>query len=406
MGRVSESWDVVVVGCGYAGAVAAIAARDAGARVVILEKMAQPGGISVCSAGGVRYATDAASALEYLEATNGGTTPRPVLGALASGMVRIPDAVRELAGAVGARVSERPAPANYPFSGYESFGFITVDDVPGFDAERDYPHVRGNPAGARLFKVVADNVASRGIEIRTETPVSRLLREDDRVVGVEAGATIGAGAVVLACGGFEADPELQRQFWQGQPVLNAAFRGNTGDGIRMAQSAGASLWHMWHYHGSYGFRHPDERYPFGIRTKRLPDWTPGDEGARTDPEVVMPWILLDQDGRRFMNEYEPYLQDTGHRPMEAMRPQTQSYPRIPAWLVSDAKGVALYPFGRPHVQRARRNLCVERGQLDRDRLGRSSSRGKAHRPRCASPCAGGRLGDHAVGMESRVRGGR
>ena len=40
--------------------------------------------------------------------------------------------------------------------------------------------------------------------------------------------------------------------------------GNTGDGIRMAQDVGAALWHMWHYHGVYGFKHPDPAYPFGF----------------------------------------------------------------------------------------------------------------------------------------------
>ncbi len=50
---------------------------------------------------------------------------------------------------------------------------------------------------------------------------------------------------------------------------------NTGDGIRMAQDLGAELWHMWHYHGCYGFKHPDPDYPVAIRVKRLPDWFPG-----------------------------------------------------------------------------------------------------------------------------------
>ena len=68
-------------------------------------------------------------------------------------------------------------------------------------------------------------------------------------------------AVVLACGGFEANPEMQRQYWQEKPVLNAAYMGNTGDGILMAQAVGAALWHMWHYHGVYGFKHHDPAYP-------------------------------------------------------------------------------------------------------------------------------------------------
>ncbi|MBC7157874.1 MAG: FAD-binding protein, partial [Rhodobacteraceae bacterium] len=55
----AEAADVIVIGCGYAGARAAIAAADAGARVLVLEKAAVPGGISVCSAGGLRIADDA-----------------------------------------------------------------------------------------------------------------------------------------------------------------------------------------------------------------------------------------------------------------------------------------------------------------------------------------------------------
>ena len=137
---------------------------------------------------------------------------------------------------------------------------------------------------------------------------------------------------------------MQRQHWQIKPVLSAAVRGNTGDGVRMAQAVGAGLWHMWHFHGSYGFRHPDPAFPFGIRLKRLPDWTPG-RPQRND--VRMSWILLDRAGRLFMNEYDPYLQDTGHRLLEQFDPITQSYPRIPATLLLDAAGRRQYALSAP-----------------------------------------------------------
>jgi succinate dehydrogenase/fumarate reductase flavoprotein subunit len=149
---------------------------------------------------------------------------------------------------------------------------------------------------------------------------------------------------VLATGGFEADPAMQAQFWQVKPVLSAAVRSNTGDGIRMAQAVGAGLWHMWHFHGSYGFKHPDPAYPYGIRTKRLPDWLPG-KGPRGD--VRMAWILVDQLGRRFTNEYHPYLQDTGSRPMESFDPEIMRFPRVPAFMIVDEPGRRLYPLGAP-----------------------------------------------------------
>jgi len=338
-------WDVAVVGCGYAGAVAAIEAHDAGARVVVVEKAAVPGGISICSAGGVRFAKRADRALDYLLATNADTTPSPVLETLARGMVELPDQIRKLAKVNDAVVTLRDALANYPLPGHDNFGFVTVDDVPRFDPAVTYPHVKGSPAGARLFKVVSDNLEARGIEVRTNTPALRLLRDSSGAVsGIETGEPIRATSVILACGGFEADADMQKQFWQEQPVLSAAYRANTGDGIRMAQSAGAALWHMWHYHGSYGFRHTDKGYPLGIRTKRLPDWTPGESEPA---DVCMPWILLDRQGRRFMNEYEPYLQDTGHRPMARFRPESTGFQQLPAWLVADEDGRKRYPFGRP-----------------------------------------------------------
>jgi succinate dehydrogenase/fumarate reductase flavoprotein subunit len=135
----------------------------------------------------------------------------------------------------------------------------------------------------------------------------------------------------------------QRQFWPA-PMRSAATLANTGDGIRMAQLAGAGLWHMWHSHGVYGFHHPDPAYKLGIRIRRLRNWTPGSPANRASP---MSWIVVDGRGRRSMNEYDPYMQDTNHRPLSHYDPATQRFPRIPALLVTDAKGRALYPLCEP-----------------------------------------------------------
>jgi succinate dehydrogenase/fumarate reductase flavoprotein subunit len=343
---VSQAFDVIVIGFGYAGGIAAIEAHDAGASVLIVEKEADPGGISVCSAGGLRIARSADAAFAYLDRTNGGTAPAPVLRRLADGMTTLADYVKTLATGTKAVVSVRDHEGNYPLPGHDTFGFVYIEDVPGFNAAREFPAVRGAPQGARLFKVVLEEVRRRGITVRLGVAAERLLRRDGRVEGIMAGgqAIAARRGVVLACGGFEGDTELQRQFWQIKPVLSAAVRGNTGDGVRMAQAAGAGLWHMWHFHGSYGFRHPDADYPFGIRLKRLPDWVPG-KGLREN--VAMSWILLDRAGKRFMNEYEPYMQDTGHRPFESFDPAIQDYPRIPSLLLVDAEGRKRYPLSAP-----------------------------------------------------------
>jgi succinate dehydrogenase/fumarate reductase flavoprotein subunit len=349
--RFDETVDVVVVGCGFAGAIAAIAAHDQGARVAILEKMPDPGGISICSFGGVRVTSSAAAAFAYLKRTNGGTAPESLLRVLAKGMAELPRRMASLARGTGTVLERRDARANYPFAGSESFGFVNVEAIPGFDAAKRYPQARGAPGGALMFRLLEINLERRRLAPRLATRVGALIADrTGTICGVVAKngrrtTTIRArGGVVLACGGFEGDAAMQRQYWVEHPVLNAAFRGNTGDGIRMAQSAGAALWHMWHYHGSYGFKHPDPRYPFGIRTKRLPDWTPGEEPPG---DVRLPWILVDRFGRRFMNEYEPYLQDTGARPLARYAAEVQNFAAIPAWLIGDADGLALWPFGRP-----------------------------------------------------------
>jgi succinate dehydrogenase/fumarate reductase flavoprotein subunit len=48
-----------------------------------------------------------------------------------------------------------------------------------------------------------------------------------------------------------------------------------------------------------------------------------------------------------MNEYQPYTQDTAHRPMHYFDPVTQSYPRNPSLFICDEKGRKMYPLGRP-----------------------------------------------------------
>src|SRR5262249_11990815 len=189
-----ESWDeetdVVIIGCGYAGAVAAISAQDAGAHVILIEKMPEPGGISVCSAGGVRVADNASAAFEYLKETNGGTTPDPVLRTLAQGMTEVEVFVRTLGEACGAVISRRAHAGNYPFAGHRTFGFVYVDDVPGADPARLYPHVRGSRAGALLFHVLQENLRRRGLAVRTETPARRLFAD---ATGVVRGIQVEAG---------------------------------------------------------------------------------------------------------------------------------------------------------------------------------------------------------------------
>lgn len=353
-----ETFDVVVVGYGYAGGISALEAARGGAKVLLIEKSTVPGGISICSYGAVRSATGAEGAYRYLTATNAGRTSDAVVRMLANGMTEMEDYVRDLAKVNGAEIDTTEeygkSGGNYPLAGYESFYHTTVTHVPNFSAPAMYPAAIGAPGGPMLFKIVEDCLAEqyRNIDIRYETEAVRLISagSDNEVIGLTVRGPEGISriraqrGVILACGGFEGNTDMKEQFWEGRPILSCAAARNTGDGIRMAQDFGAAIWHMWHFHGAYGFRHTDPDYPYAIRVKRLPDWFPGREDSAS---VKMAWILLDRAGRRYMNEYQPYTQDTSHRPLQYFDPVTQEYPRIPGYLVCDELGRKLYPLGRP-----------------------------------------------------------
>jgi succinate dehydrogenase/fumarate reductase flavoprotein subunit len=60
----------------------------------------------------------------------------------------------------------------------------------------------------------------------------------------------------------------------------------------------------------------------------------------------MAWILIDQNGRRFMSEYQPYTQDTAVRPLQYFDPVTQRFPRNPAFMICDEAGRKMYPLGK------------------------------------------------------------
>ena len=128
-----DEYDVVIVGYGYAGGIAAIEAHDAGARVLLVDKMANPGGISVCSYGAMRSAHNADQAYKYLTATNGGRTTDAVNRALADGMSKIEPYMRKLAEVNGAVVNPREKVANYPFEGYDTFYQTLIEEIPNFD---------------------------------------------------------------------------------------------------------------------------------------------------------------------------------------------------------------------------------------------------------------------------------
>jgi succinate dehydrogenase/fumarate reductase flavoprotein subunit len=353
-GSFDEDYDVIVVGYGFAGGIAAIEAARNGAKVLICEKMPQPGGISICSGGAVRCARNADDAFSYLQATNAGTTPYDVLKVLAEGMVSAESYVKWLISSVPGATLKPMADkkgGNYPFPGWQTFYSAQVQATSAVDLAAMFPNVRTKPSSGApaMFWVINQNLRRLGVDVRVHTPVKRLIRSArNEILGIVGDTNSGERriaarrAVVLASGGFEANDEMKRRYWEGKPVLTASTRGNTGDGVHMAQAVGADLWHMWHFHGCYAFKHPDPDFPFALRVKRLPDWNPA---QKSEADVKMVWIIVDRSGRRYMNESPPYCQDTAHRPMHLLDPETMSYPRNPSYLITDERGRTSYPLG-------------------------------------------------------------
>ena len=228
--------DVVILGTGFAGLAAAIAAHDAGAKVLILEKLKQEheGGNSRVSGNMWWTPTNLPEALQYMEALSNGLTDKESTRALAEAMMGLNEWLATMgvtAAPLGVFQPEHP-------------------QLPGAACVRTWSN---NGAGdGKLWIPIRGEVEKRGIEVLYETPaVDLVLSPSSReVLGVRAtaaGKPLAIQArrgVVLACGGFEFNFEMQKQFLPGWPTYGRGTPGNTGDGIRMAQKAGAALWHM------------------------------------------------------------------------------------------------------------------------------------------------------------------
>ena len=283
MASLPPSVDVVVIGFGFAGGAAAIAAADAGARVLVVEKAPHPGGISVCSAGGLRVAEDAGPGLRLSDrdlrrqdAGAGAAPPRRGDGGVARPRSR---RWRQLM----ARRSRAAGPA-----ATTRFPGRTRSDSSRSRTCRDSTLPTSRTSAAR--RPACASSSSSPMRWQPAAMRSRWSRAGRRRgwSADAAGSTpwcstadSGSPPAPASCWRAAASrptADLQAQYWPGGPALNAAYRHNTGDGIRMAQAVGADLWHMWHYHGAYGFPPPDPAYPYGVRVKRLPDWRPGDAG--------------------------------------------------------------------------------------------------------------------------------
>ncbi len=275
--------DIVVLGFGYAGQVAAITAHDEGANVLILEKMDEQrsGGNSRVCGQFVFTPTNVSDAVLYLTAMNSGfTVPQDMIQQWAKYMVE-----------------------NYTW--FERMGGDeTMLREPLKVMSPEFPRLPGShccqgwwaktPAG--LWEFLRAKVIERGIKVMVETPGRELLQDPvkKRILGVVAerkGRKIyikAKRAVVLCTGGFENNPQMIADYHHLYDTCTRGTPYNTGDGIRMAQAVGADLWHMANLMLYLGFKPPE--YDFGLKLSMT-------LGHR--------FIYIGADNRRFINEQWP-----------------------------------------------------------------------------------------------------
>ena len=329
--------DVVVIGSGT-GLVAALAARVAGADVLVIEKRKIVGGTTGHS-GGVAWIPnnnvmktegledDREKALLYLTKLAGGQATPELIEAFL-------DAGPEMADFVAAH-----SPLRW-----------RVSKILGNNADY-HPEWPGAMTRGRSIEPAADREGLYGPELIgglqkgfeeaggtlwTETPARRLIvkhYDETRreIVGVEAvreGKPIRIRArrgVHLASGGFEWDFELKQHFLRAPTLYTLGAGGNTGDGLRMAMAVGADL------------RNMNEVYGHTVYKAEAEAQRPHNMGATLNGEIekrVAGSIVVNDRGERFHDEAADY--DTTWRSYFTWENWGDlRYRNIPAFLIFD-----------------------------------------------------------------------
>ena len=306
--RWDAQYDVVVMGMGAAGMVAAKTAADNGAKVVIVEKCEEGkagGNTKVCGQLFAYANGDKDAAKSYYTALAGGRDIEPeIIDAISEGVANMADI---LADEFGFNKDE-----------YMDWTGVNVVGTNMGAMSPEYPEMPGHEkmalwtthAGASdgyLYQGLKQNVTDRvdAIDVWYSSPAKSLIQ--DPVTKTVVGVTVerdgkemnirALNGVCICTGGFECNKEMVQHYLN---VINYAPRGgqfNTGDGIKMAQAVGADLWHMDCSEGLFGL---------GSVTYPVEEGIPCDMIATLAQNAVNTGaaILVGTDGDRFVNESE------------------------------------------------------------------------------------------------------
>jgi len=301
-----SEYDVVVVGKGNAALCAALSARDQGVKVAMLEAAPEEehGGNSRFAGGVMRFAYETVDDLkrvtnltdEEIANSDFGTNTREEyldkLYQLTSyrtdadlSEILVNDSLDTMAWlrSKGARFVPNWGRQSAIVNGKRRFFGNMPIEVSG--------------GGAGLVQYLDAAAAKAGIEIFYATRATSLLYDGIRVQGVraqQAGKALEfrAKSVVLACGGFEANPEWRARYlgpgWELAKVRGTRF--NAGDGLRMALDVGAAPYGNWSGCHATGW----DRY--------APEFGDVNVGDQFQKHSYIFGLLINAEGKRFVDE--------------------------------------------------------------------------------------------------------
>lgn len=229
-----EGYDVVVIGSGGAGMAAAISAKDAGADVVIFEKMPVVGGNTAKSSAGMNASETKFQKAEGIEDSNDKFFNETLEGGKGTNDQEL---LRYF-------VDHSASAIDWLDSMDITLSNITTTG--GMSERRTHRPADGSAVGGYLVDGLYANVVERHIPTFVNADVTDISDKDGQVTGVTVKVAgkehkIAAKAVVLATGGFGANMDMVTKF---KPELKGYVttnqEGSTGDGITLAQDQGAA----------------------------------------------------------------------------------------------------------------------------------------------------------------------